>query len=111
MSSFGSMLQAAQAIAVNPADLHQWQGALNLYKRGFSFEDQQNMGVNTLNYQLGNTHLGQVRTVRKAFKEYSKEEFRKLGKDPMVKDILTGTVKLDKDQIIERIKEHVNSVK
>lgn len=66
------------------------------------------MGVNGT--QLGHGHLGQVRTVRKAFTEYSKEEFRELGKDLMVKHILTGSVKLTKEQILERIKEHVNAI-
>lgn len=55
-------------------------------------------------------HFGQVRQMRKKFKEISKEEFRHLSKEPVVKHILMGAIKLDKEQITERIKEHIDAV-
>lgn len=56
------------------------------------------------------SHFGQVRQMRKKFKEVSKEEFRHLSKEPVVKHILMGATKLDKEQIAERIKEHIEAV-
>jgi hypothetical protein len=55
----------------------------------------------------GPSHLGAVRDFRKSFKEYSKEEFREMGSKPVVKEILTGLTKLNKEEIVERIREYL----
>jgi len=59
---------------------------------------------------LNISHNGQVKYFRKNFKEYSKEEFRDMSNDPMVKEILQGSVKLSKEQIVDRIKEHLDNM-
>lgn len=57
--------------------------------------------------QLGMSHLGTVREFRKKFKEYSKAEFREMGNKPVIKEILEGMTNLNKEQIKERIEEHL----
>ena len=54
-------------------------------------------------------HLGMVREARKKFKEYTKAEFRNISHEPMVKEILSGLTRLNRDQILDRIKEHIKS--
>lgn len=58
----------------------------------------------------GTSHLGTVKEFRKRFKEYSKADFREMGNKPVVKDILSGMTKLNKDEIKERIAEHLATV-
>lgn len=62
---------------------------------------------------MGSTgsHFGTVKKFRNKFSTYSKEDFRKMGKDPLVKDILSGMTKLNQDQIMDRIKEHLSEEK
>lgn len=55
-------------------------------------------------------HLGMVKTFRKKFKEYTKEEFRHLSNQPMIKHILIGMTSLNKEQIADRVKEHLDSM-
>lgn len=55
----------------------------------------------------GMSHFGTVKQFRKEFSKFSKEEFRNVSKEPMIKDILSGMTKLNKEQIIKRIKEHL----
>lgn len=62
------------------------------------------MGVNP---NLGMSHLGVVREFRRKFKEYSKVEFREVGSSPVIKDILSGMTKLNKEEIKDRIAEHL----
>jgi hypothetical protein len=52
-------------------------------------------------------HFGQVKQMRKEFKKFSKEEFRDLSKEPVIKDILSGMSKIGLDEAKERIKEHL----
>lgn len=52
-------------------------------------------------------HFGMVKTFRKKFKEYTKEEFRHISNQPMIKHILIGMTELNKEQIADRIKEHL----
>lgn len=52
-------------------------------------------------------HFGMVRDIRKKFTQYTKEEFRHLSNKPVIKNIVMGMTKLNKDQIAERIKEHL----
>lgn len=56
------------------------------------------------------SHLGTVKEFRRKFKEYTKEEFRSMGKSPVVKEILSGMTKLNKEQIKDRIAEHLATV-
>ena len=55
----------------------------------------------------GMSHFGTVRDFRKKFNQFSKEEFRNISNEPMIKDILSGMTKLNKEQIMLRIKEHL----
>lgn len=55
------------------------------------------------------THFGQVRQMRKQFKQLSKEDFRKLSKEQYVKDILSGSHKLTAEEISSRIKENLEN--
>lgn len=54
-------------------------------------------------------HLGQVKQMRKRFKEYSKVEFREISNRPVIKDILSGMTKLNSDEIKGRIAEHLTN--
>jgi hypothetical protein len=56
------------------------------------------------------TAFGQLRRIRKRFKEYSKEEFRNMSKEPVIKDILSGSHKLTEEEKQERIKEHLDNI-
>lgn len=56
------------------------------------------------------SHFGQLRRIRKQFKEYSKEDFRNMSKEPMIKDILTGSHKVSEEEKQDRIKEHVDRI-
>lgn len=62
------------------------------------------MGVEPIG---GLNHHGQVKSFRKDFKEHSKEDFRKISNEPIVKDIMSGMVKLGIEETKERIKEHL----
>lgn len=69
--------------------------------------------VNFVGHPIGfpsHAHFGMVRELRKQFKKYSKEEFRELSKEPVVKAILTGSAKLSTEEIAERIKEHLDNI-
>ncbi len=55
----------------------------------------------------GHSHFGAVRNFRKEFNKFSKEEFRNISNEPMIKDILSGMTKLNEQQIIARIREHI----
>ena len=44
------------------------------------------------------------------FKQYSKEEFKDMSKEPVIKDILTGTHKMSKIETTDRIKEHLDNL-
>jgi len=48
------------------------------------------------------------RWVDPGYKKYSKEDFRSLPKEPLVKEILSGSIKLEKQQIKDRIQEHLD---
>ena len=55
-------------------------------------------------------HFRMVRTLRKKFKDYSKEEFRNMSRTPVIKDILSGSHKLTTEEIGNRIKEHLDTL-
>lgn len=57
----------------------------------------------------GMNHFGTVKDFRKKFSQYSKEEFRKMGNKPVVKEILLGMTKLNKEEIQNRIAQHINA--
>lgn len=63
-------------------------------------------GIMGVNPSSGMSHLGLVREFRRKFKEYSKAEFREVGSKPVIKDILSGMTKLNKEDIKDRIAEH-----
>ena len=56
------------------------------------------------------SHLGTVPESRRKFKEYSKAEFREIGNRPVIKDILSGMTELNKEEIKDRIAEHLAAV-
>lgn len=68
---------------------------------------QQQLGLQGMCSTPGMSHFGTVKQFRKEFSKFSKEEFRDVSKEPMIKDILSGMTKLNKEQIIRRIKEHL----
>lgn len=49
------------------------------------------------------SHYSQVRYFRESFKDYSTEDFRKLSKEPLVKDILQGLAVVPKEEVKKRI--------
>ena len=53
--------------------------------------------------RLSNTHFGQVKKIRMLLPNISKEDFRKLSKDPLVKELLRSQESLTEDQIKDRI--------
>ncbi len=55
-------------------------------------------------------HFGQVKYFRKKFKEYSKEEFRELSDEPLVKEMLAGMAKVPMEDVAERIKTHLDNM-
>jgi hypothetical protein len=55
----------------------------------------------------GLRHFGQVKKARERFKEYSKEDFRDISNEPVIKDILTGSCKISFDEKLERINEYL----
>jgi hypothetical protein len=83
------------------------------YSTGFEIQDLHETRhlLDSLTWRIGQqpglSHLGTVRDFRKKFKEYTKAEFREMGENPVVKDILKGLSKLNKDEIANRIKEHL----
>ena len=58
----------------------------------------------------GLNHLGQVKTFRNEFSDLSKEEFRNLSKEPMIKDIMISAHKIGKEEAVKRIKEHLDNL-
>lgn len=52
-------------------------------------------------------HFTMVKDFRKEFKKYTKAEFREISNKPVIKEILSGMTKLNKDQIKERIAQHL----
>lgn len=80
--------------------------AANMYGGPAAFvgSSVQFMGTGTIG---GLGHQGQVQNIRKKFKELSKEEFRNLSNKPIVKEIMPAALKLSKEEILERIKEHI----
>lgn len=82
-----------------------WNTPGNLYFPGngdrFVYKLEDDMGGDPAE------HFGQVRYMRKQFKEYSKEDFRNLSKTPIIKDILTGSCSVPKEEIAARIKQHL----
>lgn len=58
----------------------------------------------------GKSHFGQVKSFREEFKEYSKEDFRSISKDPVVKDIMSGLSKIGIEEAKERIKAYLKTV-
>ncbi len=58
----------------------------------------------------GMSYLGSVRVFRREFKEYSKAEFREISNKPVIKDILSGMTKLNKEEIKDRIAEYLTVV-
>lgn len=69
----------------------------------------QGFGVGLGGYmsQPGMPHFGTVKEFRNRFKEYTKAEFRGMGSKPVIKEILSGMTKLNKEEIKERIAEHL----
>lgn len=55
----------------------------------------------------GMPHFGTVKEFRKRFKEYTKAEFREMGSKPVIKEILSCMTKLNKEEIKDRIVEHL----
>lgn len=43
-------------------------------------------------------------------KRFSDENFNKMGKKPVIKDVMIGAVKLDKEQIKNRVAEYVAAI-
>jgi len=112
--TFGGFAGAFGQQAVRARDLTLAQMADELYQ-GYLSSDLQQVNVPfyqlglglAIGNQLGMSHLGTVKEFRKKFKEYSKAEFREMGKSPVIKEILSGMTKLNKEQIKERIEEHL----
>jgi len=60
-----------------------------------------------LNQSANPSHFGTVRTFRKKFKSYSKEDFRNLSKKPLVKEMLVALEKVPAEDVAERVKAHL----
>ncbi len=118
LSSFGQQLAQQQgALLAQQRD----QLAASLFGRGFDMQPGQMIplesfsgGLNQMGSTprpgLPDTHFGQVKHFRKEFKKYSKEEFRDMSKEPVIKDILTGTHKMNAEEMKDRIQEHVDEL-
>lgn len=109
-----AQMQSQQSISASlDARLYQLLVQSSQFMPGQTLEiphKQQLIGIDMGVYPSGSPsdHFGIVKSFRKEFKRYSKNEFRSLSKTPMIKDILSGMTKLNKDQIIDRVKEHLD---
>lgn len=56
------------------------------------------------------SHREQVKYMRQRFKNYSKEEFREMSKEPVVKEILAGMCTIPKEDIADRIEAHIKQI-
>jgi hypothetical protein len=97
-----AMQRASQLQAQMRSNIYYQSGLLNLLGQGGQGQNLSQPGMPS--------HLGAVKEFRKNFKQYTKEEFRHISNTPIVKNILMGMTELNKDQIKDRIKEHLDNL-
>lgn len=93
-------LLAAQHRAINPVF-----GGRDRYERSLLGVD-----MGSSNFVTSVSHMTAVREMREEFLDYTKEEFRELSHEPVIKDIMIGSHKLTKEQAAERIKAHLKTI-
>lgn len=96
---------------LNMQNIYQQQYQAAIQQGGNSFSPLLGLGGVSMGVQGElSGHLGMVKTFRKKFKEYTKEEFRHISNKPVIKNILIGMTVLNKEQIADRVKEHLDNV-
>lgn len=85
----------------------QQRSILNQYSQQYQQSYTSGLMQLLMGNQPGMLHIETIREFRKRFKEHSKAEFREMGNKPVIKDILSGMTKLNKEEIKSRIAEHL----